>query len=291
MSPGASVQLLTSGHNQVDVPEHENRQGHSKCEHVYCRKGLFYNRKPVHTHPKCHKCKKTRCKESATFQLRRCANCHLDEYCSEECQNEAWQAGHNQTCSFFTALCKKAAEIAGTPNAWPDLAAWVRFHDNSLMNAALSCYVALIATQGNVSTTHFLAVHMLYKDDPAVPPERRFELVTADFVHKDAPQMGPLYSYMAPAREQIMSGFWGTGSYIILAHFRPLDDPTGAIPFYKHFGISEYHASATLACRPPLEQLKENLELGAKMRFCCTKSFKGGDKCCCGGWTHKKISE
>ena len=221
----------------------------------------------------------------------------MDVVQSKECQKEGWRMGHKEACKFFSTICKQACQIAGTPKAWPDLAEWVRFHHNSLMNAALACCLNLKDSEPDVSATHFLVIELLYRNGAAIPAERKFELVGANFVHNDDPQLGPLYEYISASRPNAVMcskreygrTYWGTGAYMILAHFRPLDDPTGVVPFYKHFGIDDYHSKAKPACRNPLDQLKENVELGKKMRFCCSGRPQGDDECCCGGWTHEKV--
>ncbi len=205
--------------------------------------------------------------------------------------------GHKQACKFFSALCKEAAEIAGTPKAWPDLADWVRFHHSTLMNATLACCLKLKPTEGNVSGTRFLLVEVLYRNDPAVPLERKFELLASVFMENDDPHFSRLYEYLAASRENAVfcakrecgTSYWGTGAYMVLAHFRDPADPNGIVPYFKHFAIDTYHANATRACRPPLHQLTENLEGGKKMRFCCSGRPQGADECCCGGWTHEKV--
>ena len=82
---------------------------------------------------------------------------------------------------------------------------------------------------------------------------------------------------------------------MLVVRFRPEDEDedeyyTGGVdgvPFTKHFGIAaECRARAKPACWSPLDQLKENLDSGRKMRCCCGR-IEGLPTCCCGGWTHE----
>ena len=105
--------------------------------------------------------------------------------------------------------------------------------------------------------------------------------------HATTSGAGPDHGYVPQhlAEREMQYSYYVQGTI----HFRPLDDPTGVVPFYKHFGIDDYHSKAKPACRNPLDQLKENVELGKKMRFCCSGRPQGDDECCCGGWTHEKV--
>ena len=51
---------------------------------------------------------------------------------------------------------------------------------------------------------------------------------------------------------------------------------------WKRLAIDNWHANAQLACRHPVDQLKENLEQGKKLRFCYGK-LEGAPAHCCGG--------
>ncbi|RPD60493.1 hypothetical protein L226DRAFT_612065 [Lentinus tigrinus ALCF2SS1-7] len=303
----APAGLITNGDSQPEE-EYDNWQEKPKCKHPYCRNGLFFDVEPPHTHAQCHNCHQmARCRDSAnesgTFRLRRCANCHLDQYCSKECQKEAWRnPGSKEACKFFANLCKESARIAGTPNAWPDLAEWARFHHNAIMNATLACCIMNKDARPNVSSTHVLLLDVEYRNDPTIPVERKFDLITAEFLHKDDPQMVTLYPLVGASRDNAVlaskrecgASYWGTGSYLILTHFRLGDPQPGMeiVPYYKHFGIDKHYVmNAMLACRNPLFQLKENMELGRKMCFCCSGRPEGALECCCGGWTHEKRTD
>ena len=91
MDSRTRVGLLTNGEHELQDQlghdsESESWREKPKCKHAHCRKGLFHDRDPQHTHAQCHTCHQmARCKQSSsssgTFQLRRCANCHMDQYC------------------------------------------------------------------------------------------------------------------------------------------------------------------------------------------------------------------
>ena len=83
---------------------------------------------------------------------------------------------------------------------------------------------------------------------------------------------------------------------MLVVRFRPDSEDedeyhTGGVDgvsFTKHFGITVEWARAKPACWSPLDQLKENLDSGRKMRFCCGR-IEGLSSCCCGGWTHEVL--
>ena len=79
-----------------------------------------------------------------------------------------------------------------------------------------------------------------------------------------------------------------------MVRFRPEDEDeyytegVDGVPFTKHFGIAAEWARAKPACCwSPLDQLKENLDSGRKMRFSGCGRIEGLPTCCCGGWTHE----
>ena len=136
-----------------------------------------------------------------------------------------------------------------------------------------------------------------FADRPDLPPERRFELRGAHFLHKDEPGIAPGKTYgdlvwvdrAAAERMGRMSmedAYWGTGAYLLMVRFG--EDVPESVPFWKHFGIDDLRARAIPACGHPFERLKHNLHEGVKPRFCCGR-IPGLPTCCCGGWTHVKV--
>ena len=71
--------------------------------------------------------------------------------------------------------------------------------------------------------------------------------------------------------------------FMVLAEFSKI--PLLTIPIIKYFSISNYVASARVITGPWWPPLRNILENGKKMKFCCGKIEGGG--CCCGGWVHE----
>ena len=191
-----------------------------------------------------------------------------------------------------------ATRQSGDPKAWSYLAAWIAFHHTTLINATLACILLKRSVIPDVAATHFLQLSLLYRADrPDLPPERRFELRGAHFLHKDEPGIAPGKTYgdlvwvdrAAAERMGRMSmedAYWGTGAYLLMVRFGK--DVPESVPFWKHFGIDDLRARAIPACGHPFERLKYNLHEGVKPRFCCGR-IPGLPTCCCGGWTHDKV--
>ena len=200
---------------------------------------------------------------------------------------------------FYDLHREIATRNSGDPNAWANLMTWVSFHNTSLLNATLACYLHLLPENPDVATTHILHVSLLYIDDPALPAERRFELRSTQLVHKDDPALAPapgqtyadlVFPSRAAAasmgRMEMGDDYWGTGVYLLMVKFRR--DNKGSVPFWKHFGIDKDRARATPACAHPFDTLKHNMHEGIKPKFCCGP-VPGMPTCCCGGWTHEKV--
>ncbi len=182
---------------------------------------------------------------------------------------------------------------------------WVRYHHSSFTNATVACYVRERERDSSfrdVAAKHFL-LSVAYRNKSGLPDGKKFEIRGVHFVRQDDPAL----AYVAPivqARREgaVMMGkteygryYAGTDSYLVMARFGSDDaayysrSGVDGLPFSKDFGIDQTHARAKLACRDPLDQLKENVAFGRKMRFCCGRSHKD-DTCCCGGWTHALVS-
>ncbi|OSD00360.1 hypothetical protein PYCCODRAFT_1414436 [Trametes coccinea BRFM310] len=93
-------------------------------------------------------------------------------------------------------------------------------------------------------------------------------------------------------KREMPHNYWGTGGYLLSVCFRkgPVDLGGNYVLFWKHFGIDQERAHTWPACLHPLDQLKENVREGRKIRFCCGK-IEGLPMYCCGGWTHEVQSQ
>ncbi|KAF8899726.1 hypothetical protein CPB85DRAFT_1256931 [Mucidula mucida] len=71
--------------------------------------------------------------------------------------------------------------------------------------------------------------------------------------------------------------FYGTGSYRVHVKFSQREEPFRAIKW----------AQASLVRQDWFKLLREYVDTGSKMSFCCGKLEELG-RCCCGGWTRDK---
>ncbi|KAI0708232.1 hypothetical protein C8Q76DRAFT_743796 [Earliella scabrosa] len=181
--------------------------------------------------------------------------------------------------------------------------AWATYHHASLASPTLACFLHQPIGVPAVSENFFLMVSLAYRPDPSVPVEKKFELRGAHLSDKHDPTLAPLARVINMGHKHAVElgkrekgrRYRGTGTYLLVVRFRPEDVDeyyTGGVDgvsFTKHFGIAVEWARAKPACWSPLDQLKENLDSGRKMRFCCGR-IEGLPTCCCGGWTHERPS-
>lgn len=175
---------------------------------------------------------------------------------------------------------------------------WVRFHHNTLMNATLACYIEQKGTDLDVSENSIFTMIIQYRNDPRVPIERKFELRGSMMIRSDpnSNEVDLWIKLVAASHPQAVTmskrgcgaDYWATGAYLLMVRFNP-EKKDEMLPFYKHFAIDRLYQNARLACRDLAHQLKENLEYGQKMDFCCGR-IEGLSDCCCGGWTHRSVS-
>ena len=92
---------------------------------------------------------------------------------------------------------------------------------------------------------------------------------------------------------ELGSDYWGTVAYILVVNFSPEKPVPGQteewVLFWKHLGIDKWRGNALPSCRSPIEQLRENVHEGKRLKFCCGK-VEDLPTCCCGGWTHEVVS-
>ncbi|PIL30060.1 hypothetical protein GSI_07637 [Ganoderma sinense ZZ0214-1] len=216
---------------------------------------------------------------------------------SKEYQKKHWRSGHKLLCNAQKVFRDGSVQRSGNPNAWSDLMEWSVFHHSTLVNAALACYIRKKHTVPDITSQYLLQLSLNYLNDPSLPVEKKFELAGTAFTPRDGPFASSLYEHIFEERlvavelGKIEMGddlYWGTGAYLLIVRFRPstVNVCYDGVPFWKHFGIDKIHANARPVCRNPIEQLKENLTEGRKMKFCCGR-LEGLPTCCCGGWTHQ----
>ena len=209
---------------------------------------------------------------------------------SKECQKAHWKKGHKTACLLHKTARSSAARYSGDPNAWSYLAAWVAFHDTTLVNTVVACFLK----NDHIPDIHaqcFLFVYLLYRNDLSLPIERRFEVRGAQMTGYTEHLVGGVVfdgreEAVEIGRKEQGAEYWGTAAYFLSVHFGEKEEMV--VPYWKYFAIDKTRANAWPTCRPPIELMKHNIHEGLKLRFCC-----GGEEnmsaCCCGGWTHEKV--
>ena len=166
------------------------------------------------------------------------------------------------------------------------------------MNAATALYLRKKArVSGDVTADYFFHVLLQYLNDPNLPVERQFKLVHGWLPSTDDPSVSDVYEPALVERAgmerigktHLGNTYWGTGAYVLEVRFGR--DSTKTVIYWKNFHIDQVVSRATPACRNPASQLRENLQEGKKVSFCCGKLMVMGlSVCCCGGWTHESVS-
>ena len=223
---------------------------------------------------------------------------------STKCQDKAWSRGHRSTCKAWSPIRKSAAALSGNPKAWADLTGFLEYHQDSFVNATLNAYLSQIPEEmfPDVAADNYTTFSLWYRNDPDLPVGKKFELRNSAYSSSVYPQEPPVVLKSAAegydaavelGKRQFGDSYQGTGTYVLHILFGAEDRtfrPGQTIPFFlsKHFSIEDRQAVADVACRDPFQQLKENVDEGKKIRFCCGV-VPGLSQCCCGGWTHDQL--
>ena len=138
-----------------------------------------------------------------------------------------------------------------------------------------------------------LAVHITHKRDATLPLQHRFIIdsisrhnrgedgfASVELVRRlDSEDTKKTIEF---GKKEMGRHYYGTLMFMVIADFS--QSPTLAIPIIKYFSIDKSVASARVIQGPWWPPLRDILENGKKMKFCCGKGEGGG--CCCGGWVH-----
>ncbi|RDX52226.1 hypothetical protein OH76DRAFT_1400564 [Lentinus brumalis] len=221
-------------------------------------------------------------------------------YCSPECQAADWSI-HKRSCKFWSRGWKhRATTLSGNPKAWEEIVDFAQFHHNSFMNSALAAYIFLQPEEAfaDVASDNVVVTTLEYRNDPTIPPERKFEPLGTQVLEKNDPRIVMAredwsrgYDETAMmGRQSLGDSYRGTGTYLLFVRFRPQDPSVGPwglepVVWTQHFNIDEARARAKLACRDAIHQLEENIREGKKMRICCSTHSQRWP-CCCKGRTH-----
>jgi len=180
----------------------------------------------------------------------------------------------------------------GIPHGYTDLVQWVEYYSTPMKNCMVA---ALNLPQFPHQERHsVLSLQITHKKDATIPLQHRFVIdsisrcnrddsngISNEFIRRLDSQS--MKNTIAFGKMEMGSEYYGTLMIMVFGFFSIT--PLVSFPVMKTFSIDKSVASAkvkTLFWWLPLRQILEN---GKKMKFCCGKIEGVG--CCCGGWVHE----
>jgi hypothetical protein len=181
----------------------------------------------------------------------------------------------------------------GHDRAYSDFLKWWRYYENPLKN----CAAASMVQAGNPDRYRYLAlwVDMSYKNDPILPAEKQFVLNAISLVGPH--ETGPLRDLVFKdstydqachmGKMEMGDDFYAVVRYVLVVKFGDPSTNIRPILKVKFFSVDKPYGEAPLTRDEWWLLLREYVEKGAQMKFCCGK-LPGlpNDTCCCGGFTH-----
>ncbi|TFY56451.1 hypothetical protein EVJ58_g7635 [Rhodofomes roseus] len=114
-------------------------------------------------------------KGAAAFS--RCKGCNIGEYCSKECQKQAWPS-HRTSCQKSQTdrrmLNDEQREL------WDDLQRWAARHRTPLYHGMLAAFD--LERRPQAHETHWLGVHLKYLPKGAACPDEHLQIVSISAV-------------------------------------------------------------------------------------------------------------
>ncbi|KAJ7150682.1 hypothetical protein C8R46DRAFT_1305323 [Mycena filopes] len=251
---------------------------------------MFHDGPVSHSHQTCGNCFQSQ--RSHASKLSRCARCVHVSYCSKKCQTADWPQ-HKQACKYLAAERRQIEEASGLPTPMQDFHEWVAYYNAPLQNCAVA--IMELPQRPHLERLTVLALCLRHKRKPNLPVWDKFEVTSitrmdAAFL---AAHMNPGLdaSHYAKVCEkgkiELGDSYYGMGRYSFSVQFNEgwKEQPTEKL---NHFAISKETARAQSLRADPWVLLREYINVGAKMKFCCGRLRIPGmdDICCCGGWVH-----
>ncbi|KZV60371.1 hypothetical protein PENSPDRAFT_740341 [Peniophora sp. CONT] len=276
-----------------------------------CSSGVFHDGDPpIHTHPGCDYCLKTSrymMRPDNSLQLLHCPECNITQYCSRECQQRDWKAGHRRWCKRWQVMRDKAVQLSGNPHAWTDFARWLAIFHDSMANASLAYFMTL---GGGSEADDTFVLRVDYVNDDQLPLNRKFRLVACEYMGLDAAYLvyqdslkdsfsNPRADLMdlkatrlvAASHTRLVNGEFPehVGSYLLATSFG--NETLPILPRLFQFTNKDLQARPI----PDLRQMKgmilgQHFSNGWAQKYCCGKSPESST-CCCGGWIHERVEE
>ncbi|KAK7461382.1 hypothetical protein VKT23_008561 [Stygiomarasmius scandens] len=251
---------------------------------------------PPHTHRACGYC--------STFgrchgKLLKCAGCGDTKYCSKECQRADWPQ-HKSACRMVKLDNERLAQISGLSKPLSELYAWEEYYDTVLKNCAIASYgFRKYPPEARVQDHHMFTVCLTYKRDRTLPIHDRFTVEKVYLEDRHANELMELIFRSVEAslpqrqemgRIEMGNNYYTTVTYVVFANFgAPGASDPGTAYRLKQFSIDKRAANANVVREDWWMLLREYVNAGRKIKFCCGKIKIPGaeDLCCCGGWVHE----
>ncbi|KAJ7928162.1 hypothetical protein B0H13DRAFT_1597845, partial [Mycena leptocephala] len=173
------------------------------------------------------------------------------------------------------------------PSATTDFHDWMEYYNMPLQNCAIA---AMQLPESPHLEQRVFIVLLRHKRDPSQPVWNKFEVVNIGMYHLSEVPHVEICSYdqsCAGGRIQLGASLFG----VVRSVFLVCLGEDGQIPHTVN--VRELSIDHEMARARPLREdwwllLREYINTGAKMRFCCGKIPTPGfeDICCCGGWVH-----
>lgn len=200
-----------------------------------------------------------------------------------------WPA-HKALCKSHKAQRLAIAKKSGIESAMPDLHAWMKYYDTPLKNCAIAAM--RLPKNPHMERKEILHIQLHHKGDPTLPVHARFDIMQIGRRElAELPALSALHATVARYPENCERGkvelgdrFYGVVRIGFAVLFGP--DYATVTEEMKVFSIDKATARAKIVRQDWWMLLKEYVELGAKMKFCCGRLPGMDDICCCGGWVH-----
>ncbi|KAH6916108.1 hypothetical protein BKA70DRAFT_479272 [Coprinopsis sp. MPI-PUGE-AT-0042] len=252
----------------------------------------FHDALAIHKHRDCLKCGAFKRNENFK-RLLRCGGCGIAMYCSKQCQESHWPI-HKAECKAAKAQNKHIEAKTGITNGYTDYIQWIEYYATPIKNCVVAAFnLPQFPHQERDSA---LGIVITHKGDSTLPLEHRFNVKSISRFNRgdtDDPLttsfvLEPLDSdefktNIQRGKAELGREYYGTAMFMVIGQF-PGSEMV-SLPYVKIFSIDKTVASARVVSGPWWTPLRQIMESGGKMRFCCSKLGTGRD-CCCGGWVH-----